>query len=50
MELQQAGGVEVGGLPADCNMKMRARGAASTAAEADFLTSLDGVSLLYFDF
>jgi len=49
-QLQQPGGVEVGALPADGDVKMRAGGSAGATAEADFLAAGYGVSFFHFEF
>ena len=48
--MKQPGGVEVGALPADGDVKMRAGGSAGATAEADFLAAGYGVSFFHFEF
>jgi hypothetical protein len=49
-QLQEPGGVEIGALPADGDVKMGACGAARASAETDFRAFLYRVAFFYFDF
>jgi hypothetical protein len=48
--LQQASGIEIGGLPADGDVKVGAGGAAGASAEAYQLAAFYSVSLFHFQF
>ena len=48
--MEEAGGVEVGALPADGDVEVRAGGASSAAAQSDFLAAFHGVAFFHFEF